>query len=91
MEHFTGGWEDEYSRRGLLWGGATQDLPPVPAGSRVLEIGCGNGKTLSSMVQREWDVTSYRFLPAGSSNEQGTLCGCIVFRIHGSRHHAFTV
>jgi len=61
MEHFTGGWEDEYSRRGLLWGGATQDLPPVPAGSRVLEIGCGNGKTLSTMIQREWDVTAVDF------------------------------
>jgi MPBQ/MSBQ methyltransferase len=61
MEHFNGGWEIEYSRRGLLWGGATQDLPPVPAGSRVLEIGCGNGKTLSSMVQRGWDVTAIDF------------------------------
>jgi MPBQ/MSBQ methyltransferase len=61
MEHFTRGWEEEYLRKGLLWGGATQDLPFVPAGSRVLEIGCGNGKTLSSMVQREWDVTAIDF------------------------------
>jgi ubiquinone/menaquinone biosynthesis C-methylase UbiE len=61
MEHFTGGWEAEYSRRGLLWGGATQNLPPVPAGSRVLEIGCGNGKTLASMIQRGWDVTAIDF------------------------------
>jgi MPBQ/MSBQ methyltransferase len=61
MEHFTGGWEDEYSRRGLLWGGATQDLPHLPAGSRVLELGCGNGKTLSTMIQQGWDVTAIDF------------------------------
>jgi MPBQ/MSBQ methyltransferase len=61
MEHFTGGWEDDYSRRGFLWGGATQDLPPIPAGSHVLEIGCGNGKTLSTMIQRGWDVTGIDF------------------------------
>ena len=61
MEHFTGGWEDDYFRRGLLWGGATQDLPHIPSGSRVLEIGCGNGKTLSSMVQRGWYVTAIDF------------------------------
>lgn len=61
MEHLIRGWEDDYSRRGSLWGGATQDLPGVPAGSRVLEIGCGNGKTLSSMLPREWNVTALDF------------------------------
>jgi MPBQ/MSBQ methyltransferase len=61
MDHFTRGWEDEYSRRGLLWGGATQDLPQLPARSRVLEIGCGNGKTLSTMIQLRWDVTAIDF------------------------------
>jgi ubiquinone/menaquinone biosynthesis C-methylase UbiE len=61
MEHFTGGWEDNYTRRGLLWGGATHDLPRLLRGSRVLEIGCGNGKTLSTMTQRGWDVTAIDF------------------------------
>ena len=61
MEHFTGGWENDYSRRGILWGGATPDLPSMPAGSFVLEIGCGSGKTLSTMIQRGWDVTATDF------------------------------
>jgi ubiquinone/menaquinone biosynthesis C-methylase UbiE len=33
-----------------LWGGRIKDLPEMPAGSAILELGCGNGKTLSSML-----------------------------------------
>jgi ubiquinone/menaquinone biosynthesis C-methylase UbiE len=54
----TGEWEKEYSRKGVLWSGVTHDLPELPAGSRVLELGCGNGKTLSAMIQRGWDITA---------------------------------
>jgi SAM-dependent methyltransferase len=54
-------WEDDYSRRGILWGGVTHDLPDLPVRSRVLELGCGNGKTLFTMIQRGWDVTAIDF------------------------------
>ncbi|HUT39414.1 MAG TPA: class I SAM-dependent methyltransferase [Methanoregula sp.] len=54
----TGAWEEDYTRRGILWSGVTHDLPELPLGSRVLELGCGNGKTLSLMIQRGWDVTA---------------------------------
>lgn len=63
MDHFTKAWEEDYSRRGLLWGGTTQDLPHLPWGSRVLELGCGNGKTLATMIQRGWDVTALDLSP----------------------------
>ncbi len=42
-------WDREYSRRGRLWGRAVSDMPILPAESRVLELGCGDGKTLSCM------------------------------------------
>jgi SAM-dependent methyltransferase len=54
----TGAWEEDYTRRGRLWSGVTDDLPELSMGSRVLELGCGNGKTLSIMIQRGWDVTA---------------------------------
>ena len=57
----SGAWEEDYTRRGMLWGGATHNLPKLPLRSRVLELGCGNGKTLSSMIQRGWDVTAIDF------------------------------
>ena len=58
MVHGTRAWEEDYTRRGMLWSGVTHGLPELSAGSRVLELGCGNGKTLSVMIQRGWDVTA---------------------------------
>lgn len=63
MVPVTDAWEEDYSRRGLLWGGVTHDLPHLPPGSRVLELGCGNGKTLLTMIQRGWDVTALDISP----------------------------
>jgi SAM-dependent methyltransferase len=54
----TGAWEEDYTRRGILWSGVTHDLPELSSGSRVLELGCGNGKTLQVMIQRGWHVTA---------------------------------
>ncbi len=45
-------WDEDYQRRGNLWGGAPAALPDLPAGAAVLELGCGNGKTLSALVRR---------------------------------------
>jgi len=42
-------WEKDYTCRGRLWGGAVVDLPAVPEGSLVLELGSGDGKTLSAL------------------------------------------
>ena len=63
MSNDPGAWEEEYARRGVLWGGAVHHLPPLQAGARVLELGCGNGKTLSAMIQRGWAVTAIDLSP----------------------------
>lgn len=47
-------WEKDYKNRGRLWGGSTRRLPDLPEGSLVLELGCGNGKTLTPMLSRSW-------------------------------------
>jgi SAM-dependent methyltransferase len=57
----SGAWDEDYSCRGMIWGGVTNDLPALPLRSRVLELGCGNGKTLFAMIQRKWDVTAIDF------------------------------
>jgi ubiquinone/menaquinone biosynthesis C-methylase UbiE len=51
-------WNNEYGRKGILWSGLTHDLPQLPAGSRVLELGCGNGKTLPVLIGKGWNVTA---------------------------------
>ena len=57
----SGAWEEEYTQRGMLWGGGTHVLPDLPLSSRVLELGCGNGKTLFAMIQRGWNVIAIDF------------------------------
>lgn len=49
-------WDTDYRTRGRLWGGNPASLPTLPGGSRVLELGCGNGKNLPGMIKREWEV-----------------------------------
>jgi MPBQ/MSBQ methyltransferase len=62
-------WEEEYCRRGVLWSGAIRDLPELPSGSRVLELGCGNGRMIQAMVRRGWEVTALDF-----SSRAAALC-----------------
>ncbi|MDO9523382.1 MAG: class I SAM-dependent methyltransferase [Methanocorpusculum sp.] len=43
------GWQTDYQMRGPRWAGPSYLLPEMPAGNLILETGCGNGKTLSSL------------------------------------------
>ncbi len=61
MEPDSDAWENDYCCRGRLWGGVPHNLPDLPQRSRVLELGCGNGKSLFAMLHRGWDVTALDF------------------------------
>jgi SAM-dependent methyltransferase len=68
-------WDKDYRSRGRLWGGGAKNLPELPEGSRVLELGCGDGKTLAAMQGRGWDVTAIDISPEAlrlSRSAQGT-------------------
>jgi len=56
-------WNREYRDKGRIWRGAPPALPHLPAGSRVLELGCGNGKTLAAMLRRPWWVAALDISP----------------------------
>ena len=51
-------WDDDYLHRGRLWGGSTPSLPQLPGSSRILELGCGDGKTVFPLVQAGCSVTA---------------------------------
>jgi ubiquinone/menaquinone biosynthesis C-methylase UbiE len=54
-------WDRDYAARGRLWGGAPAPLPDLPDGSRILELGCGNGSTLAALAGSPWDVVAIDF------------------------------
>lgn len=49
-------WEKEYSRKGRLWRGTTNFKLELPGKSRVLELGCGDGKNLSAISTQGFEV-----------------------------------
>ena len=56
-------WDGEYSRKGALWrGGARLDFRIIE-GARVLELGCGNGKTLSALLRTRCQLTAVDISP----------------------------
>jgi MPBQ/MSBQ methyltransferase len=54
-------WDVNYLRRGRLWGGSASSFPHLSCSSRILELGCGDGKTVSSLVQKGYCVTAIDF------------------------------
>jgi ubiquinone/menaquinone biosynthesis C-methylase UbiE len=81
-------WDKDYARRGRLWGGAVLDLPALPEGSFVLELGCGDGKTLSAL-SGGWSVVGLDVSPqalrlAGRARTDANLiladAGCLPLR-----------
>ena len=62
-------WDSDYERRGRLWGGSAGSIPQLARSSRILELGCGDGKTVSSLVQAGGCVTAVDF-----SSRAASLC-----------------
>lgn len=56
-------WCREYRDKGKIWRGSPPRLPPLPDGALVLELGCGNGKTLAAMLGRTWRVAAVDVSP----------------------------
>jgi len=54
-------WEAEYRARGRLWGGVVRSLPDLSPGSRVLDLGCGDGKLLEATRGCGWALTALDF------------------------------
>jgi len=59
-------WEADYRKKGRLYGGSPRQLPALPSGTRVLDLGCGDGKSLVAMLDSGWQVTATDFSPAAA-------------------------
>jgi ubiquinone/menaquinone biosynthesis C-methylase UbiE len=54
-------WEADYRTKGDLYGGSPRSIPEFPCGTAVLELGCGNGKTLSALTRKHLSVVAIDF------------------------------
>ena len=54
-------WEKAYRSDGTLWKGPAGLIPDIAPMSRVLEMGCGNGKTLSALARMDLDIIAIDF------------------------------
>jgi ubiquinone/menaquinone biosynthesis C-methylase UbiE len=54
-------WDAGYHKSGRKYGGAPPDLPVLFPGARVLEAGCGDGKSVLAMAGRGWDIVAIDF------------------------------
>ncbi len=60
-------WEKDYHTRGSLWRGPFSSFSfcnYLPLGAKVLELGCGDGKTLSSLCTGGFKVTGIDVSPS---------------------------
>ena len=57
-------WDGVYSRRVLAWRGSSGFNPRLAGGGRFLELGCGNGKNLTALVGRGFELHAVDFSPA---------------------------
>jgi ubiquinone/menaquinone biosynthesis C-methylase UbiE len=57
-------WDEDYLRRGRLWGRVPSNLPVPSPGSRILELGCGSGKTAGLLVGDHRETVAIDFSPA---------------------------
>jgi SAM-dependent methyltransferase len=60
-------WDEDYRRRGRLWGGSASFLPRLAGSFKILELGCGDGKTTASLVLQGCSVTAIDRSPRAAS------------------------
>lgn len=70
-------WDAQYGNKGRVWRGRPPKLPQLPEGTQVLELGCGNGKTLQAMLPKKWEICAVDF-----SVEALDLCQAMLARLH---------
>jgi MPBQ/MSBQ methyltransferase len=82
-------WDRAYRSRGRLWGGGAKNLPELPEGSRVLELGSGDGKTLAAMQGRSWDVTALDISPEALRLSRSAIGTEVSLLLADARHLPF--
>jgi len=91
IEDHLAAWERDYSARGRLFTGIPSNLPDVPRSSLVLELGCGNGKTLCAIGKKCPDIiaSDYSLQALLLCREQCSISPTVRFVRSDARHLPF--
>jgi len=60
-------WDADYRKRGVLYGGAPRGLPAFCPGAVILELGCGDGKTLLALCGGGRSVVAVDYAPGAAA------------------------
>ena len=69
-------WEQAYRNRADLWAETCAPLPDLPCGSSVLELGCGNARSLTALMRKGWNVTALDFSEAAVTTARTNSLPC---------------
>ncbi|MBT8508414.1 methyltransferase type 11 [Methanomicrobiaceae archaeon CYW5] len=72
-------WDENYRQRGRLWTGGVTGIPPLPPEGSILELGCGNAKTIAAVegdARRITgiDISRHALALARAAVPQATFC-----------------
>lgn len=90
MDEFRDAWEELYASQGRLWRGVADiSWMGIRPGDRVLDLGCGNGKTSEALVTAGAEVTGVDFSPSAIDSCAGWLGGRASFEVADVRRLPF--
>lgn len=82
-------WDSLYSGQGRPWRGVTDVSWTGIRGGRVLDLGCGNGKTTEALVEAGAEVTGVDFSEAAVASCRENLGGRAEFAVADARDLPF--
>ena len=88
---FRGAWEDLYKSQSRPWRGSVNlSWTPIGSGTEVLDAGCGNGKSSSTLIDMGCRVTGVDFSPSAVESCRSRFGGRAVFEVADLRALPFS-
>ncbi len=91
MDGYRDAWEDLYASQARPWRGVADiSWMGVSPGERVLDLGCGNGKTSEALIAAGAEVTGIDFSPSAVESCRSRIGSGAVFEVADVRDLPFS-
>ena len=83
-------WDEFYRANGRPWRGISDlGVLPFPANGRILEIGCGNGKTIAALTEKGYSTTGVDFSQTAIDSCRRQFDGEVDLKVASADHLPF--